>query len=69
MTTRWAEQLNSVQDKHGENISKIQVQAEKCLVKDYMVEPPSLLYENFWIRYTFEIYGKSETIYPHRFMS
>ncbi|XP_061351325.1 kinesin-like protein KIN-5B [Gastrolobium bilobum] len=38
MTTRWLEQLNSVQDKHGESISNIHVQAEKCLAKDYMVD-------------------------------
>ncbi|KAK7345653.1 hypothetical protein VNO77_16261 [Canavalia gladiata] len=38
MTTRWLGQLNSLQDKHGEDISNIHVQAEKCLVKDYMVD-------------------------------
>lgn len=37
MTTRWFEQLNSLQNKHGEDISNINVQAEKSLIKDYMV--------------------------------
>lgn len=37
MTTRWLEQLNSLQDKHGEGVSNIHVQAEKSLVKDYLV--------------------------------
>ncbi|CAJ1968372.1 unnamed protein product [Sphenostylis stenocarpa] len=38
MTTRWLEQLNSLQDKHGEDVSNIHVQAEKSLVKDYLVD-------------------------------
>ncbi|XP_014514881.1 kinesin-like protein KIN-5B [Vigna radiata var. radiata] len=38
MTTRWLEQLNSLQDKHGEGVSNIHVQAEKSLVKDYLVD-------------------------------
>jgi len=37
MTTTWLEQLNSLQDKHGEDVSNIHVQAEKSLVKDYLV--------------------------------
>jgi len=37
MTTRWLEQLNSLQDKHGKDVSNIHVQAEKNLVKDYLV--------------------------------
>ncbi|CAJ2627591.1 unnamed protein product [Trifolium pratense] len=38
MTTQWLEQLISLQDKHGEDISDIHVQAEKSLVKDYLVD-------------------------------
>lgn len=38
MTTRWLEQLNSLQDKNGEDVSNINVQAEKSLVKDYLVK-------------------------------
>ncbi|KAK7355667.1 hypothetical protein VNO80_14927 [Phaseolus coccineus] len=38
MTTRWLEQLNSLQDKHGKDVSNIHVQAEKNLVKDYLVD-------------------------------
>ncbi|KAG5112882.1 hypothetical protein AAZX31_13G116600 [Glycine max] len=38
MTTRWLEQLNSLQDKNGEDVSNINVQAEKSLVKDYLVD-------------------------------
>jgi len=37
MTTSWLEQLNSLQDKHGKDVSNIHVQAEKNLVKDYLV--------------------------------
>ena len=37
MTRQWLEQLNSVQEKHGESVSNIHVQAEKSLVKDYLV--------------------------------
>lgn len=38
MMTRWLEQLNSLQDKHGEDVSNIHVQAEKSMVKDYLVD-------------------------------
>lgn len=38
MTTSWLEQLNSLQDKHGKDVSNIHVQAEKNLVKDYLVD-------------------------------
>ncbi|WJX11811.1 Kinesin-like protein KIN-5B, variant 2 [Trifolium repens] len=38
MTTQWLEQLISLQDKHGEDVSDIHVQAEKSLVKDYLVD-------------------------------
>ncbi|XP_027366891.1 kinesin-like protein KIN-5B [Abrus precatorius] len=38
MSTRWLELLNSLQDKHSEDISNIHVQAEKCLVRDYLVD-------------------------------
>ncbi|KAK7279432.1 hypothetical protein RJT34_24485 [Clitoria ternatea] len=38
MTTRCLEQLNSFQDKHGEHTSNIRLQAEKYLVKDYLVD-------------------------------
>ena len=38
MTTKWSEQLLSVQEKHGESISSIQTQAEKCLENDYLVD-------------------------------
>ncbi|OIW20314.1 hypothetical protein TanjilG_08288 [Lupinus angustifolius] len=38
MTGQLLEQLNSVQDNHGESISNIHVHAEKCLVTDYMVD-------------------------------
>ncbi|MED6172733.1 hypothetical protein PIB30_118108 [Stylosanthes scabra] len=38
MTKQWLEQLNSVQQKHDESISKICVQADKSLVKDYLVD-------------------------------
>ncbi|KAK7267545.1 hypothetical protein RIF29_20221 [Crotalaria pallida] len=38
VTRQLLEQLNSVQDKHGESISNIHLQAEKCLVKDYVVD-------------------------------
>jgi hypothetical protein len=37
MTTQWLEQLISLQDKHGEDVSDIHIQAEKSLVKDYLV--------------------------------
>lgn len=46
MTTQWLEQLNSLQDKHGEDISNIHVQAEKCLVKDYLVY--RIFFFTFW---------------------
>ncbi|KAL2599261.1 hypothetical protein GLYMA_10G045500v4 [Glycine max] len=38
MITRRLEQLNSLQDKHGEDVSNINIQAEKSLVKDYLVD-------------------------------
>ncbi|WJX18262.1 Kinesin-like protein KIN-5B, variant 2 [Trifolium repens] len=38
MTTQWLEQLISLQDKHGEDVSDIHIQAEKSLVKDYLVD-------------------------------
>ncbi|KAJ1391346.1 P-loop containing nucleoside triphosphate hydrolase [Sesbania bispinosa] len=38
MTTRWLEQLNSLQNKHCEDTSNIHVQAEKSLVKDYLID-------------------------------
>ncbi|KAE9619448.1 putative plus-end-directed kinesin ATPase [Lupinus albus] len=38
MTRRLLEQLNFVQDNHGESISNIHVHAEKCFVTDYMVD-------------------------------
>ncbi|KAL1330140.1 kinesin-like protein KIN-5B [Arachis ipaensis] len=38
MTKQWLEQLNSVQQKHDENISNISVQADKSLVLDYVVD-------------------------------
>lgn len=37
MTTQWLKQLHSLQDKHGGDISDIHGQAEKSLVKDYLV--------------------------------
>jgi len=37
MTTQLLEQLNSLQDKHDGDISDINIEAEKCLVKDYLV--------------------------------
>ena len=37
MTALCLDQLKSLQEKHGQNISNIQSQAEKCLTKDYMV--------------------------------
>lgn len=37
MTTQLLEQLSSLQDKHGGNVSDINIEAEKCLVKDYLV--------------------------------
>ncbi|XP_057427168.1 kinesin-like protein KIN-5B [Lotus japonicus] len=38
MTARWLEQLTSLTHKHGEDISNIHDQAEKSLVKDYLVD-------------------------------
>ncbi|XP_004494989.1 kinesin-like protein KIN-5B [Cicer arietinum] len=38
MTTQLLEQLNSLQVKHGGDISDIHVQSEKCLIKDYLVD-------------------------------
>ncbi|XP_058764607.1 kinesin-like protein KIN-5B [Vicia villosa] len=38
MTTQWLKQLNSLQDSHGGDISDIHGQAEKSLVKDYLVD-------------------------------
>lgn len=46
MTTQLLEQLNSLQVKHGGDISDIHVQSEKCLIKDYLVYRISLL---LWI--------------------
>lgn len=37
MTTQLLEELHSAQEKHGESIASIQVQAEKSLEKDYLV--------------------------------
>lgn len=37
MTTSCLGQAKSMQEKHGESISNIRSQAEKCLTKDYMV--------------------------------
>lgn len=52
MTTRWLEQLNSLQDKHGEDVSNIHVQAEKSLVKDYLVH---IFLLKSYIKYTLNI--------------
>lgn len=38
VTTQLLEQLSSLQDKHGGNISDINIEAEKCLVNDYLVD-------------------------------
>ncbi|KAH7512980.1 kinesin-like protein KIN-5B [Ziziphus jujuba] len=38
MTTLCLDQLDSIQDKHGESISSIRSQAEKSLTKDYLVD-------------------------------
>ncbi|XP_059462978.1 kinesin-like protein KIN-5B [Corylus avellana] len=35
------DQLKSIQEKHGESISNIRSQAEKCLIKDYLVDEHS----------------------------
>lgn len=37
ITTICLDQLKFVQEKHGENLSTIRNQAEKCFTKDYMV--------------------------------
>lgn len=52
MTARWLEQLTSLTHKHGEDISNIHDQAEKSLVKDYLVNgiTPSLTLCIFWIK-------------------
>ena len=36
ITKQCLEQFNFVQEKHGVSVSKIHIQAEKCLVKDYL---------------------------------
>ncbi|KAL2323334.1 hypothetical protein Fmac_027713 [Flemingia macrophylla] len=43
MTTKWLEGLNLLQDKHGADVSNINVQAEKCLVKDYLVDQNAIV--------------------------
>lgn len=53
MTTRWLEQLNSLQDKNGEDVSNINVQAEKSLVKDYLVH--IFLLKNYFKYYIFSL--------------
>jgi len=47
MTTQLLEQLSSLQDKHGGNVSDINIEAEKCLVKDYLVYQSYLLLWSF----------------------
>lgn len=37
ITTACLDQLKLVQEKHGENITSIRNQAEKCFTKDYLV--------------------------------
>ena len=37
MTTLCLDQIKLIQETHGTNISDIRSQAEKCLVKDYLV--------------------------------
>ena len=37
LTNLCLDQLKTVQENHGESISNIRSEAEKCLVKDYLV--------------------------------
>ena len=37
MTTLCLDQIKLIQEMHGTNVSDIRSQAEKCLVKDYLV--------------------------------